>query len=214
MSSEFIIEIIKEVQKTYEANASEIEKLDQAIGDGDHVINMRRGMGTILQIEKELSSLKPGDALNKIGMTLLTSIGGAAGPLFASLFMGMGKVQGSNDIPDNKTVAKMFSSGVELVKQRGKADVGDKTMLDVLIPVSELFSELVGADNLSNNEILEQLMAEAERGMLFTKDIVATKGRASYLGDRAKGHIDPGAKSCQLIIFTICNYLINRGEDK
>jgi dihydroxyacetone kinase-like protein len=108
----------------------------------------------------------------------------------------------------------MFSSGVELVKQRGKADVGDKTMMDVLIPVSNLFSELVETDNLPKNEMLGQLMAEAERGMLSTKDIAATKGRASYLGDRAKGHIDPGAKSCQLIIFTICNYLINREESK
>ena len=87
MSSEIIIQIINEVQKAYEANASEIEKLDQAIGDGDHVINMRRGMKAILGIEEELGSLKPGDALNKIGMTLLASIGGAAGPLFASMFM-------------------------------------------------------------------------------------------------------------------------------
>ena len=214
MSSEIIIQILNEVQKAYEANASEIEKLDQAIGDGDHVINMRRGFKSILGIEEELGPLKPGDALNKIGMTLLASIGGAAGPLFASMFMGMAKVSGSDDIDDGKTVAKMFSAGVESVKQRGKADVGDKTMLDVLIPVSNLFSELVETGNLSKNEMLRQLMAEAERGMLSTKDIVATKGRASYLGDRAKGHIDPGAKSCQLIIFTICNYLINREENK
>jgi len=112
--------------------------------------------------------------------------------------------------PDSKTVAKMFSSGVQLVKQRGKADVGDKTMLDVLIPVSNLFSELVESGKVSKNEMLRQLMAEAERGMLSTKDIAATKGRASYLGERAKGHIDPGAKSCQLIISTICNFLMNK----
>ena len=210
MSSEMIIQIVKEVQKAYEINASEIEKLDQAIGDGDHVINMRRGMKAILEIEGELVPLDPGAALNKIGMTLLASIGGAAGPLFASMFMGMAKASGSDDIDDSKTVARMFSAGVELVKQRGKADVGDKTMMDVLIPVSNLFSELVETDNLSKNEMLGQLMAEAERGMLSTKDIAATKGRASYLGERAKGHIDPGAKSCQLIIFTICNYLMNK----
>ena len=210
MNSEIIIQIIREVQKAYESNAPEIEKLDQAIGDGDHVINMRRGIQAILEIDEALVPLKPGEALNKIGMTLLSSIGGAAGPLFASMFMGMAKVPGSDDIHDSKTVAKMFSSGVELVKQRGKADVGDKTMLDVLIPVSNLFSELVEKSDLPKNEILKQLMAEAERGMLSTKDIVATKGRASYLGERAKGHIDPGAKSCQLIIFTICDYLMNR----
>ena len=210
MNSEMIIQIIREVQKAYESNAPEIEKLDQAIGDGDHVINMRRGIQAILEIDEALVPLKPGEALNKIGMTLLSSIGGAAGPLFASMFMGMAKVPGSDDIHDSKTVAKMFSSGVELVKQRGKADVGDKTMLDVLIPVSNLFSELVEKSDLPKNEILKQLMAEAERGMLSTKDIAATKGRASYLGERAKGHIDPGAKSCQLIIFTICDYLMNR----
>jgi len=107
MNSEMIIQILREVQKVYEANASEIEKLDQAIGDGDHVINMRRGMKAILEIGEELGSLKPGSALNKIGMTLLSSIGGAAGPLFASLFMGMAKVPGSDDIDNSKTVAKM-----------------------------------------------------------------------------------------------------------
>jgi dihydroxyacetone kinase-like protein len=210
MNSEMIIQIVREVHKVYEANAPQIEKLDQAIGDGDHVINMRRGIQAILEIDEALVPLKPGEALNKIGMTLLSTIGGAAGPLFASMFMGMAKVPGSDDIHDSKTVAKMFSSGVELVKQRGKADVGDKTMLDVLIPVSNLFSELVEKSDLPKNEILKQLMAEAERGMLSTKDIAATKGRASYLGERAKGHIDPGAKSCQLIIFTICDYLMNR----
>jgi dihydroxyacetone kinase-like protein len=210
MNSEMIIQIVREVHKVYEANAPQIEKLDQAIGDGDHVINMRRGIQAILEIDETLVPLKPGEALNKIGMTLLSTIGGAAGPLFASMFMGMAKVPGSDDIHDSKTVAKMFSSGVELVKQRGKADVGDKTMLDVLIPVSNLFSELVEKSDLPKNEILKQLMAEAERGMLSTKDIAATKGRASYLGERAKGHIDPGAKSCQLIIFTICDYLMNR----
>jgi dihydroxyacetone kinase-like protein len=210
MNSEMIVQIVREVHKVYEANAPEIEKLDQAIGDGDHVINMRRGIQAILEIDEALVPLKPGEALNKIGMTLLSTIGGAAGPLFASMFMGMAKVPGSDDIHDSKTVAKMFASGVELVKQRGKADVGDKTMLDVLIPVSNLFSELVEKSDLPKNKILKQLMAEAERGMLSTKDIAATKGRASYLGERAKGHIDPGAKSCQLIIFTICDYLMNR----
>jgi len=210
MNSEMIIQIVREVHKVYEANAPEIEKLDQAIGDGDHVINMRRGIQAILEIDEALVPLKPGEALNKIAMTLLSSIGGAAGPLFASMFMGMAKVPGSDDIHDSKTVAKMFSSGVEFVKQRGKADLGDKTMLDVLIPVSNLFSELVEKSDLPKNEMLKQLMAEAERGMLSTKDIAATKGRASYLGERAKGHIDPGAKSCQLIIFTICDYLMNR----
>jgi dihydroxyacetone kinase-like protein len=210
MNSEMIIQIAREVQKAYEANVSDIEKLDQAIGDGDHVFNMIRGIQAILEIDEALVLLKPGEALNKIGMTLLSSIGGSAGPLFASMFMGMAKVPGSDDIHDGKTVAKMFSSGVELVKQRGKADVGDKTMMDVLIPVSNLFSELAEKSDLPKNEILKQLMAEAERGMLSTKDIAATKGRASYLGERAKGHIDPGAKSCQLIIATICEYLMNR----
>jgi dihydroxyacetone kinase-like protein len=210
MNSQMIIQLIHEVQTAYEANASEIEKLDQAIGDGDHVFNMKRGIQAILEKEEELVSLKAGDALNKIGMILLSSIGGAAGPLFASMFMGMAKVAGSNDILNSKTVAEMFTSGVQLVKQRGKADVGDKTMLDVLIPVSELFSELSERSDLSKDEILRQLATEAERGMLSTKDIAATKGRASYLGERAKGHIDPGAKSCQLIISTICDYLMNQ----
>jgi phosphoenolpyruvate---glycerone phosphotransferase subunit DhaL len=214
MNSEMIIEIIREVQTAYEANAPEIEKLDQAIGDGDHVFNMKRGIQAILEIDGELVSLNPGQALNKIGMTLLSSIGGAAGPLFASLFMGMAKVADSKELDNDRTLAEMVSSGVQLVKQRGKADVGDKTMLDVLIPVSALLSELALRNDLSKNEMLRQLKAEAERGMLSTKDIIATKGRASYLGERAKGHIDPGAKSCQLFVFTICDYLMDQEENK
>ena len=101
----------------------------------------------------------------------------------------------------------MFAEGVEAMKKRGKADIGEKTMLDVLIPVSEQINKL--SDEKDLKLLAAQIKETAEKGMLSTKDLVATKGRASFLGDRAKGHIDPGARSSQLAIEAICNTIIN-----
>ena len=101
----------------------------------------------------------------------------------------------------------MFTEGVESMKKRGKSDIGEKTMLDVLIPVSKELQKLKNEKNLK--KIAEQIKVIAEKGMLSTKDLIATKGRASFLGERAKGHIDPGARSSQLAIEAICNTIIN-----
>jgi dihydroxyacetone kinase-like protein len=102
----------------------------------------------------------------------------------------------------------MFSEGVEALKKRGKADLGEKTMLDVLIPVSNELKKLSDQDDVKNTA--EKIKEVAEKGMLSTKDLIATKGRASFLGDRAKGHIDPGARSSQLAIEAICNSILNK----
>ena len=102
----------------------------------------------------------------------------------------------------------MFSDGVEAVKQRGKADVGEKTMMDVLIPVANCLKQGVES-NKELNDIMKEAVEIAEKGMLSTKDLLATKGRASFLGERAKGHIDPGARSSQLMIKTVCESILN-----
>ena len=105
-------------------------------------------------------------------------------------------------------LANMFTEGVESMKKRGKSDIGEKTMLDVLVPVSDELQKLKNQENVK--KIAEQIKIIAEKGMLATKDLVATKGRASFLGERAIGHIDPGARSSQLAIEAICNTIINK----
>lgn len=204
MKTEFILLAARAVNDAILANESEIESLDREIGDGDHFINMKRGCATIVAMHDELAALTPDAALQKIGMKLLSTIGGASGPLIGSFFMAMAKTakeQGTGTLPE---IAAAFAAGVEAIKHRGKADVGEKTMLDVLIPVSCAFTSLAG-QGADHAALLDALKREAEQGMLATRDLVATKGRAAFLGERAIGHIDPGAKSSQVIIATVCD---------
>lgn len=204
MKTEFILQAAEVVQQAIQANESELESLDRAIGDGDHFINMKRGSATVVEMKGDLALLSSDAALNKIAMKLLSTIGGASGPLIASFFMAMAKADKEHGTDTPQKMAAAFSAGVEAIKHRGKSDVGEKTMLDVLIPVSQKFTELAN-QNAEPQAIYAALKAEAEKGMLTTKDMVATKGRAAFLGERAKGHIDPGAKSCQVMINTICD---------
>ena len=159
-----------------------------------------------MQLENELSNLSPQEVFKKIGMKIMTTVGGSSGALFATLLMGMAKKY-SKELNDLENLAAMFYEGVEATKKRGKADLGEKTMLDVLIPVSLSLNELKNEKNL--RIVAEKIKIVAEEGMLSTKDIMATKGRASFLGERAIGHIDPGARSSQLAITAICNEYIN-----
>lgn len=204
MKTESILQAAEAVQQAIQANESELESLDRAIGDGDHFHNMKRGSATVVNMKTELASLTPDAALNKIAMKLLSTIGGASGPLIASFFMAMAKAEKEHGTDTPQKMAAAFAAGVEALKQRGKSDVGEKTMLDVLIPVAQKFTELSN-QNVEPKAIYAALKVEAEKGMLATRDMVATKGRASFLGERAKGHIDPGAKSAQVIIQTICD---------
>jgi len=204
MNTEFILRAAEAVYQALLTHESEIESLDRAIGDGDHFINMKRGCATIVGMREELAALAPDAALQKIGMKLLSTIGGASGPLIGSFFMSMAKAvkeEGAETLPE---IAIAFAAGVEAIKARGKADVGEKTMLDVLIPVSHTFTRLAD-EGYGRAELLEVLKREALQGMQSTRDMIATKGRAAFLGERAIGHIDPGAKSSQVIICTVCD---------
>jgi dihydroxyacetone kinase-like protein len=204
MDSERIIECITAVQSALLARESEIEELDRAIGDGDHFINVRRGCQALAELAPELVPLAPDATFNRIGMKLMTTIGGASGPLLASFFIAMGKSVAGHAKPNGVQFAHAFAAGVESIKQRGKADVGDKTMLDVLIPVSRLLLRL-SDEGAPRAQVCARLKEEAERGMLATRDMVASKGRAHSLGERAIGHIDPGSKTCQVAIFAVCD---------
>lgn len=207
INTKFIITAANAIQANILANESTLESLDRAIGDGDHYINMKRGANVIVEMQAELAPLTPEDALGKIGLKLLSTIGGASGPLLASFFMSMGKVLKENGDESTLKIAAAFAAGVQAIIQRGKADIGEKTMLDVLIPVSNQFV-LLAAQNCDVKLICATLMHTAEQGMLATKDLIATKGRAAGLGERAIGHIDPGAKSCQLMVEAVCGLLL------
>ena len=208
MSVDFLIKKAKEIKVVIDNNAPEIEKLDQEIGDGDHIFNLQRGIKLVIELEPIIKELSMSKALNQIAMKVLSGIGGSSGALFGTLFMTMAKSGNIDEAVDYKKAIEMFAYGVEAVKQRGKADVGEKTMMDVLIPVANCLKQ-----GIENDKDLKDLMMEAietaEKGMLSTKDLLATKGRASFLGDRSKGHIDPGARSSQLMIKTICASILN-----
>lgn len=204
MQTAFILAAAEAVNQALLDQEPEIEALDREIGDGDHFINLKRGCATILGMRDELAALAPDAALQKIGMKMLSTIGGASGPLIGSFFMAMGRTVKENGGDSLPRIAAAFAAGVDAIRSRGKADVGEKTMLDVLVPVAHTFSRLA-AEGCDRALLLETLKREAEQGMLATRDMIATKGRAAFLGARAIGHIDPGAKSSQVIIHAICD---------
>lgn len=182
------------------ANVDELMVLDQAIGDGDHGHNMKRGFEAIASAKEELAGRPFGDALKKAGMILVMKVGGASGPLYGSLLMGMGDAV--SDVPaDNEQLAAMFAAGIDAVKARGKSDAGAKTMLDVLIPVH---------DAIVNGGDIIAIRGATDASLAATKDMLATKGRAAFLGERAIGHIDPGARSSALLIHAVCDILEER----
>ena len=207
MDAEKIFNALEQIKFIIDQHKDEIEKLDQEIGDGDHIFNIQRGIKESLNLKGELSDKIPSDVLKKIGIKTMTTVGGSSGALFSTLLMGMSKKYNS-ELSDQQNITEMFSEGVEAMKKRGKADLGEKTMLDVLIPVSSELNKLSNQNDVKN--IAEKIKKIAEKGMLSTKDLIATKGRASFLGERAKGHIDPGARSSQLAIEAICNTILNQ----
>ena len=204
MVNGFIIKCIHSVVQTILNSEEEIESLDRAIGDGDHYINIKRGSMAVQSIESELTNLPPDHAFKKIGMTLMTSVGGASGPLFASFFLALAKeIKGETNL---QQFSKGFTSGVKSIMDRGKSKLGDKTMLDVLIPVSEKL-QLLANEGCEKQELIKEIDSIAMAGVIATKDMMPSKGRSAGLAERAIGHIDPGAKTCQLIISTVCNEL-------
>lgn len=197
--------LIQAIAETIEKNAEEVTALDQAIGDGDHVFNLQRGLQALSEQSAELAQLDWVAALQKIGMTLMSSVGGASGSLYGMLFVTMSK--SARDRPLNmKTFADVFAQGVASVKLRGKAEAGEKTMLDVLIPVAECLQSAAAA-TMPLPELLEKIAQASIQGMESTRDMLATKGRASFLGERSRGHIDAGAKTAQLMICAIADVI-------
>jgi dihydroxyacetone kinase-like protein len=203
MAPDLVGRLLDAAAATIRVHAAELTALDQAIGDGDHGINLRRGFDALVEARDQLAALPLDQALQKAGMTLVMKVGGASGPLYGSLLMTMGKAgapQGAAGLAD------VFEEGVEAVKKRGRADVGAKTMLDVLVPSLQAL-KAGAADGAAKGELIAKVRAAAEAALAATAPMRATKGRASYLGERSIGHLDPGARSSALLIGAVCDVL-------
>ena len=184
--------------ETMFAHAEELTKLDQAIGDGDHGLNMKRGFEAVLADADAIAAKPLPDGLRAIGMTLVMKVGGASGPLYGTLAMGLGK--GMPLEPSVAEIAASLENAVKDVKARGKSDTGQKTLLDVLAPVQAALSA-------GGSDMLLRLPAVAADAAQATIPMKAIRGRASFLGDRSIGHMDPGARSLSLLVAAICSTL-------
>ena len=183
-----------------------LSDLDQAIGDGDHGFNMARGFEAAMQKLKEAPGADIGEVLKTVAMALISNVGGASGPLYGSLFLkASGAAKGLTEI-DLAGFIPVFKEGILAVQARGKAELGEKTMIDVLLPVLDSL-EKDSAAGISGKEAFANAEKVAAECRDKTKDIIAKKGRASYLGERSIGHIDPGATSSCLMIATISKAL-------
>lgn len=164
-----------------QVNKDYLSQLDTPIGDGDHGGNMARGMSAVMENLDGKEFASAADVFKVVAMQLLGKVGGASGPLYGSAFMGLSKAS------EDSSLADALQAGLDMIQKRGKAEKGEKTMVDVWIPVIEA---------LKNDGVTKDMVEEA---VLATKDIQATKGRASYVGERSVGHIDPGSFSSGLL---------------
>ena len=205
MSTQLVARLIDAATGSIESNVELLTQLDQAIGDGDHGLNMKRGFAAIREARDELSQLPLPEALSKAGLLLVTKVGGASGPLYGSLLLAMGKA-GAGVESDRAAVVSMLSEGVAAVKKRGKSEAGEKTMLEVLVPVLGTLREGVESGT-ATTALLERIKQTARAGLEASKPLRASKGRASFLGERSIGHLDPGAQSSCLLICAVCDVM-------
>ena len=197
-----VIAILKNIIAAIEENAQFLTDLDAAIGDNDHGINMARGFKKVDADLPGLEGKDIGAILKKVGMDLVSTVGGSSGPLYGTAFMKAGaKAAGKNEISLDDFIV-MMDEAIGGVQLRGKAVKGEKTMLDAMIPAQEAMKAAAagGADAAA---VLRAGVKAAEEGVEYTKTIIATKGRASYLGERSIGHQDPGATSFTVILQAI-----------
>jgi len=193
-----LIAMIRAATQTLIDHVEELTTLDQAIGDGDHGLNMKRGAEAIRAKLPEIEAKGFNDALKTMGMTCMSVIGGSSGPVFGTLLVTLAKELPAQ--PQGADLARALAAGIAALTRLGKAEVGQKTLLDVLDPVRQTLE--VGGDGL-----VERVRQTADDAATATATMQAIKGRASFLGERAYGHVDPGSRSMALIIDAICDPL-------
>lgn len=180
-------------------NRDYLTQLDSAIGDADHGSNMDRGFKKVMEKLPTVTDKDIGNIMKTVGMTLISSVGGASGPLYGTFYMRAGMAADAKEELNNEDLVALLQGGVDGIQQRGRAQLGDKTMIDAWLPAMEALKAAV-AEGKGSTESLQAAVAGAEQGMKDTIPLQARKGRASYLGERSIGHQDPGATSSYLIL--------------
>jgi dihydroxyacetone kinase-like protein len=198
--------LIRNATQTLIDHVDELTALDQAIGDGDHGLNMKRGAQAIQAKLADLGGQPLNDALRTMGMTCMSTIGGSSGPVFGTLLVTLAKELPAND-PGPSDLAQALDAAIKALTRLGKAEVGQKTLLDVLAPVQRLLAAANPHDR--GDALVERVRDGAIAAAQATAQMDAIKGRASFLGERAYGHVDPGSRSMALIIAAIGETLLN-----
>ncbi len=183
-------------------HVDELTALDQAIGDGDHGLNMRRGALAIQAKLDLLATQTFNEALKTMGLTCMSTIGGSSGPVFGTLLVTLAKEL--PPLPNAADLARALDASIKALTRLGKAEVGQKTLLDVLDPVRQVLAD---ADDVQGAALLARVRQCADNSAQATAQMDAGRGRSSFLGDRALGHVDPGSRSMALIIGSICDQL-------
>lgn len=199
--------IVKNLIKTIQTNKEYLSEVDGAIGDGDHGVNMNKGF-TLCEGKLAGKEVNLTDALNTLGRTLIMEIGGSMGPLYGTIFMGLSKASKDVEIIDKEVFKNMLNSCLKDLQAFDKAKVGDKTLQDTLSPAIDAYNAAIDAGK-SFSEALQDLKEAAEKGKESTRDMVAKIGRASRLGERSRGILDAGATSCNLILQSMSDTIID-----
>jgi len=207
VSGEDIKGILRRISMIIETNKLYLSELDAAIGDGDHGLNMSKGFKAVIKKTEELPDDDLGNILKSSGMALVSNVGGASGPLYGTAFMKAGMILLNKSTMNINDFIEMLQVALDGIKMRGKATEGEKTMIDALSPAIEAGKKAIDEEK-NVKEILILIRDAAKEGMEYTKNIIATKGRASYLGERSLGHQDAGATSMYLILNTITEELV------
>lgn len=192
-------------------NKEYLTQLDSAIGDADHGINMTKGFKAVKSKLPTLKDKDCGSVLKTVGMTLVSTVGGASGPLYGTAFMRAGQAVGSKDNLKLKDLPLTLDAALIGIKDRGKAVKGEKTIVDALEPAVEVLKE--SDIEVQTEAALTKALSAAKQGMEYTKTIIAKKGRASYLGERSIGHQDPGATSCFIMLDVIIGELLKEFQE-
>lgn len=203
-----VYNVLEEISKAIKENKEFLTKLDAAIGDADHGINLNRGFEAVVTKLKDSPENDISSILKKVGMTLLSTVGGASGPLYGTAFMKAAVPVKDKDVITKELAAEMLLAAINGIKSRGKAVRGEKTMIDALEPAYDAIVAGI-EEGKSLRECMELGCKAAEEGIEYTKTIIATKGRASYLGERSIGHQDPGATSSTIILKVLTSFCEN-----
>lgn len=206
MNRDAVCAVLSEMRRRMEEQKEFLTDLDNAIADGDHGINMAKGFAAMEQKLTQIGGQDIGALLKAVGMALVSSVGGSAGPLYGTAFMKAGMVTAGKSEVDINDLIACLRAAVEGVMQRGHATRGEKTMLDAMIPALEGMERSAEA-GLSAKAVADAGVAAAKQGVEYTKTIAATKGRASYIGERSIGHQDPGATSFTILLGAIADAL-------